>query len=658
MMKLTNASRLLLIAVLLSLALVTLAPVHGQSGLTFDVSRVGTTSTYLAVSRTTPSSYTGTLKFVVESAAASLVSSGGGNILFTAGDFNLGTEYFKLHNTHDVVFAGQGIDVTFLHNATDEAADTEPFNCSNCDRLTIRDMTIAAGGAVRLTSDALDFDSGDDNLIQRIKVIQSRGRAIVFDGKNTGFTAFRNVVRDCIITGSIALDGIQFLASSDNRIENCTISGVARHGIYMSQSSASADQPNKPSDNNVISGNTVQTVSGNGIAVNSSNRNQIIGNTVVSNVMNGIHLTSTASLPCNDNLVNLNTINSNTRYGLYIVSPACNGTVVWSNTFSGNGLGAIRDLGTGTIYSSTPTATPSVSTVIVNAVADAYVNEASPSSNYGNSTTLRTDGSPINRSYLRFQVPSLSGSVVSATLRVFANTASSSGYTVHGTSGGWTETGVTFTNAPTFGVSVGSSGAFSSNSWTSVNVTALVTGSGQYDFVMTSTNTTAVSFSSRTGANLPQLVINVSSGPAFARAMAMPMQMSADTPPNTPTATATLLIMPTPTATSTNMPTDLPTATLTETPTDLPTQAPTVTNTPTNPPTETPTDLPTATSTNTPTDLPTATSTETPTEMPTSTPTETPTEMPTATSTETPTEMPTSTDMPPDALVTTETVTE
>src|SRR5215213_9951401 len=166
MVKKQNLSKLIFIAVLLTMALLTLGPVQGQSGLVFDISRDGTSTTYQAVSRTTPTSYTGTLKFVGESAAHTLVSSGGGTIIFTAGDFDFGREFFKLEDIHDVTFIGRGIDVTVLRNWTDAAADTEPFNCSNCDRLIIRDMTISAGGSVRTTSDALDFDSGDDNLIE------------------------------------------------------------------------------------------------------------------------------------------------------------------------------------------------------------------------------------------------------------------------------------------------------------------------------------------------------------------------------------------------------------------------------------------------------------------------------------------------------------
>ena len=359
---------------------------------------------------------------MVESAVSELVTSGGGNVIFGAGDFDLGSEFFKFYDPSDITFAGQGIDITVLRNSSSAAEDTEPFNCSNCDRLTIRDMTIVAGGPDRTTSDALDFDDGDQNIIERIKVTDSRGRAIVFDGKGTGGHADGNIIRDCIIEGPMPLDGIQFLGSSNNHVENCTITGSGRHGIYMSKASSSAEQPNKPSDDNVIAGNIITNTANSGIAVLSSSRNIITDNTLTNNSNHGIYITTQGSIPANDNVIEFNTVTGNANYGLNIANAACFRTVVEGNDFSGNGLGEIRDFGTDTIYiqsgtatptpSNTPTQTPTTTptavgsgTIIVSAIADAYVNGSSQGNNYGGSSALRTDASPTINSYLRFQVP-------------------------------------------------------------------------------------------------------------------------------------------------------------------------------------------------------------------------------------------------------------
>ncbi|MCL4251185.1 MAG: DNRLRE domain-containing protein, partial [Anaerolineae bacterium] len=296
-----------------------------------------------------------------------------------------------------------------------------------------------------------------------------------------------------------------------------------------------------------------------------------------------------------------------------MTSALCNRTVVTDNNFTGNGSGEIRDLGTDTIYTTTgtPTNTPDISptntplpatstpisptntpvssgTLTLVTTADSYVNgdTLTQDTNYGLSNALRTDNTPIVNSYLRFEVPNLSGNILSVTLRVFANTGSAIGYSVHGTTGGWGETTLTFNNAPSFGGSVGSSGNFGAGTWTQVDVTALVTGSGQVNFVMTSTSNTATSYSSREGANPPELIVEVIDGP-----------LPTDTPApatNTPVPPTNTPVPPTDTPLPTNTPvpptntpvppTDTPLPTNTPVP---PTDTPLPTNTPV-PPTNTP----------------------------------------------------------------------
>src|SRR5512146_1906702 len=65
-------------------------------------------------------------------------------------------------------------------------------------------------------------------------------------------------------------------------------------------------------------------------------------------------------------------------------------------------------------------------------VADAFVFQTSPTTNYGSDSSLRVDNSPMMRSYLRFIVSGLNGSrVVSATLKLYANSSLSKGFTVN-----------------------------------------------------------------------------------------------------------------------------------------------------------------------------------------------------------------------------------
>jgi hypothetical protein len=154
--------------------------------------------------------------------------------------------------------------------------------------------------------------------------------------------------------------------------------------------------------------------------------------------------------------------------------------------------------------------TPSIPTTFTFIpVADSYVNESSPTVNYGSSLTLRADGSPLVRSYLRFNVQGLGGNVTQATLRVYANSSSSVGYSIHGVSdNSWGEGTINYTNAPALGPVEGSSGIVSAPVWKEFNVTVLINGDGTYSFALTTTHTTAISFASReSGANAPQLVI-------------------------------------------------------------------------------------------------------------------------------------------------------
>ena len=356
---------LLVSSALVALLVAPFFPAEAAAASSYLVTREG--STYRASPQGAGTTYTGTLKHVMESAARDVNGAGGGTLTFATGVFDFGSEYFKGDNLSNITFHGQGMDVTVVQNNSSASADTEPFNMGTANRITVRDMTVIAGGPFRSTSDALDFDGGNDVVIERVKITGSRGRGIVFDGKDivggVSRTADRNVVRDCVITG-IQSDGIELLASRDNRIEGCTITSVGGHGIQITKSSSSADQPNKKSNGNVLTGNSVDNSGQDGINLNSGDRNEIRGNTILNSSddtsgKDGIRLSSSDSINCDDNVVSDNTSGDNQathtqRYGLNISSSRCNRTVVWQNTFFGNLSGAINDQGTATRYSAPP----------------------------------------------------------------------------------------------------------------------------------------------------------------------------------------------------------------------------------------------------------------------------------------------------------------
>ena len=589
------------------------------AGPTFDVYRDGSSTTYHADSPNR--SYSGTLKLVVESAANYLTANGGGTLSFRAGDFDLGSDNFEFYNVTDVAFIGRGIDVTVIRNDSDKAADTEPFDCTTCDRLTIRDLTVSAGGALRSSSDALDFDGGDYMLIERVKVAKSRGRGIVFDGKGAAAihqdTADHNTIRDCVIIGGVPSDGISLLASNNNRIEGCRITDVGGTGIYMAKASTSAKQPNKPSNDNVITGNQVENAGRNGIAVNSGSRNVISGNTVLNSSddtsgLDGIRLMSYNGVVCDDNTIENNTASDNQsprtqRYGLKITSANCHRTVVGENNFAGNLSGAIYDVGTDTIYSTTadttapsrptrlrataasaeqinlswtastddvgvtgyevfrnksriatigdattysdttvqasttysyqvraldaagnksslstaasattPAAPPTGATSLTfTPVADAYVKSDRSSSNYGGSSSLRADGSPIEHILLKFSVSGIgTGQVVKAVVRLYNTNSSGKGgdfYAVADNS--WSETSVSWSSAPAASSTrITSLGRVSAGNWYEAEVTPTVAGDGLLSYKITSPSTDGAWYASKEGAAglAPQLIVTVS----------------------------------------------------------------------------------------------------------------------------------------------------
>jgi hypothetical protein len=159
-----------------------------------------------------------------------------------------------------------------------------------------------------------------------------------------------------------------------------------------------------------------------------------------------------------------------------------------------------------------PTASPSGSPGIATLIpaADSYVDASAPTSNFGRLTQVRIDGSPSDRTFLRFTVTGVTGTVVSAVVRVYANSAQTTGYDLYSVANNnWVETAITDANAPPFcATKLGSSGKITAGTWTSVDVTSAITGNGTYSFGLSTTNSTAVSLSSREGANPPQLMID------------------------------------------------------------------------------------------------------------------------------------------------------
>ena len=142
-------------------------------------------------------------------------------------------------------------------------------------------------------------------------------------------------------------------------------------------------------------------------------------------------------------------------------------------------------------------------------VADALVRSDNPTSKYGTRLEIRARSSaPEIRSYLRFDVQGV-GAAVGATLRLFVTDPSASGGsigTVADTT--WVESTIDFVTSPPISAPFTTGGAAVGGTWVEFDVGSVVTGDGVYNLGLTSPVTDSVIYSSREGANPPQLIVH------------------------------------------------------------------------------------------------------------------------------------------------------
>jgi len=148
------------------------------------------------------------------------------------------------------------------------------------------------------------------------------------------------------------------------------------------------------------------------------------------------------------------------------------------------------------------------------AVADARVEEANPTTNFGSATRLGSDGDQGQRiaSYLRFSLDGIRPVVHSATLRLYVvGDGSVDGPSVFPSSGGWREDSVTWDNSPAAaGPAVARTGAFAPGTWIEVDVTSLVKGDGSLDLLLSQSGHDGAIFYSRQGRYAPELTVTSS----------------------------------------------------------------------------------------------------------------------------------------------------
>jgi hypothetical protein len=165
-------------------------------------------------------------------------------------------------------------------------------------------------------------------------------------------------------------------------------------------------------------------------------------------------------------------------------------------------------------FSMTNTAVTGPSVMTLNPVADSYVESDLPSTNFGTATVLNNVTTNDTRAYLKFTVAGLSGTITKATFKVYTQTSSGSGYELHQVAdNSWVEPGLTYSNHPAVGATIGTAVNFTANTWTSVDATTYVKGNGTFSVEMNATSTSLKQYTSKEGANPPQLVVEYTRPP-------------------------------------------------------------------------------------------------------------------------------------------------
>jgi hypothetical protein len=150
--------------------------------------------------------------------------------------------------------------------------------------------------------------------------------------------------------------------------------------------------------------------------------------------------------------------------------------------------------------------------VTVYPVADTTVDSNDPSGNYGSSTKLGVDGSPIKITYLRFDVTGIDRAVQSARLRLAVRGASSSGGTIHTISdNSWDENTVTFDTRPVVdGAALDTMGAVAVGDTIEFDITGTINENGIYSYAINSEISDGASYYSREkSAYQPELIITI-----------------------------------------------------------------------------------------------------------------------------------------------------
>lgn len=146
-------------------------------------------------------------------------------------------------------------------------------------------------------------------------------------------------------------------------------------------------------------------------------------------------------------------------------------------------------------------------TTVLTAAADTWVDASAPAANHGTASSLETDGSPVKRIYMSFDLAGITGDITAARLRLYNVDPSPAGGTVYLTSGDWAEGTLTYETVPATGLEVGSLSSVSAGQWYEIDLSSVAVDGGRVSLVIESTSTNGADYSSREGTKPPQLIV-------------------------------------------------------------------------------------------------------------------------------------------------------
>lgn len=151
--------------------------------------------------------------------------------------------------------------------------------------------------------------------------------------------------------------------------------------------------------------------------------------------------------------------------------------------------------------------------------ADTFADASKPNTNYGNAATFEVDGSPVKIVYLRFNVTDIDSDIEQAILKLSVTNASSYGGAIYIVpDNNWDETQLTYNNRPSHNNTLlKEMGAVNVGDIVEVDITAAITGNGEYSFAIVSDDRNGADFHSRESQMYqPELHIKTKSISSFA----------------------------------------------------------------------------------------------------------------------------------------------